>query len=153
VGQVIATDAAYEYRRVADEIEKWMYVPYHVARHRDQTNPFDTHGISAVTRGYGYLLASLLLPAVEAARTAEVRLQWQTGALQTVEALRMHAAQSGTLPPSLDAIKVVPVPLNPATGKPYEYRLDGATAVLDLPLSDGFSGVAWRFEITLANEN
>jgi hypothetical protein len=99
------------------------------------------------------MLATLLLPAVEAARAAEARLDWQTRAIQIVEAVRMHAAHSGALPTSLDEIEVVPVPLNPATNKPFQYRLDGETAVLDLPFSDGFAGVAWRFEITLADDD
>ena len=62
----------------------------------------------------------------------------------------MHAAQTGRLPKSLDEIKVVPVPENPATGKVFEYRLDDDTAILELPFRDGFPGTAWRFEITLA---
>jgi hypothetical protein len=83
-------------------------------------------------------------------RDAQTRLDWQLNALQTVEAIRMHAAAAGRLPATLAEIKVVPVPQNPVTGQGYEYRLDGDTAVLDLPESDGFAGVAWRFEITLA---
>ena len=79
-----------------------------------------------------------------------MRTQWQMGALRVVEAIRMHAAEAGTMPRSLDEIKIVPVPLNPVTLAPYQYRLDGQTAVLDLPFSDGMPSVAWRFEITLA---
>jgi hypothetical protein len=150
VGQVIAVDAAREYRRVADEIEKSMYIPYHVARQRELQVLFVDPPMAAVWRGYGYVLARLLLPAVEAARSAETRLEWQMHALQVIEALRMHAAQSGSLPVSLDEIQLVPVPSNPATNQPYQYHLDGKTAVLELPFSDGFSGIAWRFEITLA---
>ncbi len=154
VGQVVVVDAAREYRRVADEIEKWAYVPYYLARQRDSTELFDAHGATGVaTRGYGYVLAALLLPAVEAARAAEARLDWQTRALQIIEAIRMHAAQAGTLPSSLDEIKVVPLPLNPATNQAYQYRLEGATGVLELPFQDGFTGVAYRFEITLSDGN
>ncbi|MEM9660045.1 MAG: hypothetical protein AAF961_16910, partial [Planctomycetota bacterium] len=100
-------------------------------------------------RGYGYVLASLLLPATQAVRTAEMRLERQRNAIQVVEALRMHAAATGALPATLDEIRMAPVPNNPATGAPFEYRLDGETAILDLPTSDGTPGVAWRFEIKL----
>jgi hypothetical protein len=79
-----------------------------------------------------------------------MRLGWQMNALQTVEAIRMHAAQTGALPASLDEIEIVPVPDNPVTEKPYEYRLEGDTAVLELPFSDGMRSAAWRFEIKLA---
>ena len=71
------------------------------------------------------------------------------GALRVVEAVRMHAAEAGRLPASLDDIVIVPVPVNPITTLPYLYRLDGKMAVLDLPFSDGMPGVAWRFEIQL----
>ena len=153
VGQVIAIDAAREYRRLADELEKWMYVPYHVVRKRDPKHPFDKHGISAATQGYGYILAGLLFPAVQAARSAQARIDWQLRAMQVVEAVRMHAAASGALPASLNEIDVVPIPINPATNQPYAYHLDGDKAVLDLPFSDGFAGIAWRFEISLAADD
>ena len=48
----------------------------------------------------------------------------------------------------LDEVQVVPIPNNPATEKPFIYRLENDTAVLDLPKSDGFS-YARRYEITL----
>ncbi len=66
-----------------------------------------------------------------------------------IEALRMHAAATGSLPNSLDEIKSVPVPNNPVTGKPYVYRMEGETAVLDMPFSDGMTGMAQRFEIQI----
>ncbi len=150
VGQVIAVDSEREYRRVADAIEKWWYQPYRVARDRLREAEDETLGSVELSRGYGATLAALLLPAVNAARSAEERLQWQTDALRVVEAIRMHAAETGKLPASLDEIEVVPVPENPRTGKPFEYRWDGDAAVLELPFSDGFSGAAWRFEIRLA---
>ncbi len=37
----------------------------------------------------------------------------------------MHAAaHDGAMPRSLDEIKVVPVPLDPATNQPFSYELD-----------------------------
>jgi hypothetical protein len=150
VGQVVAIDAAREFRRLADELEKWTYQPYGVAR--DRAGEVEKMlGGNKLEGGYGRVMAALLLPALQSARAAEMRLQWQTNALRTVEAIRMHAAEAGKLPASLDEIKVVPVPENPATGESYQYRLDGNTGVIELPFSDGFRGVAWRFEIKLAN--
>ena len=68
----------------------------------------------------------------------------------TIEALRMHAAIVGRFPAGLDEIEHVPVPENPATGKRFNYRLSGETAMLELPFSDGMPGMSWRFEIQLA---
>jgi hypothetical protein len=148
VGQVLAVDAAREYRRIGAEFEKWWYVPF--PQMKSVANSADMFQGNKLAGGLGRVLAGLLMPALEAVRSAHVRLNWQLDALQVVEAIRLHAAETGKLPASLDEIKAVHVPLNPATEKPYQYRLDGDTAVLDLPFSDGFRGVAWRFEIKLA---
>jgi hypothetical protein len=150
VGQVVAVDAAHEYRRLADEFEKWWYIPYREARTRAKDAEKELGG-SKLNGGFGRLVANLLLPALSAARTAQVRLEWQTGGLQTLEAIRMHAAETGELPNSLDELKVVPLPENPATGRAYQYRRNGDGAVLELPASDGFPNIAWRFEIELAD--
>jgi hypothetical protein len=150
VGQVMSVDAAREFRRIADEYEKWWYQPYATARdHSDDAS--ELFQGNKLTGGYGRILAGLLLPAISAARTAQERHQWQTDGLRTVEAIRMHAAETGKLPRSLDDIRVVPVPVNRVTGRAYQYRLDGYKGVLDLPFSDGFPNIAWRFEIKLAD--
>lgn len=149
VGQAIALDARREYQRIADEMEKWYYVPYVEARQRERPDLFEQYGVASLKRGMGYMICALLLPAVEAARNAELRLARHISALQAIEAIRMHAAQEGELPESLDAITCVPVPENPSTSEPFAYRLNGDTALLDLPFSDGHPGAAWRFEIKL----
>jgi hypothetical protein len=150
VGQVIAIDTIREYRRFADSLEKWLYVPYHIRHMRHRIDELAVSD-NLATQSFGRVLALLLLPSVDAASSAEARVVWQMRALQIVEALRIHAAEFGELPATLDQITAVPVPLNPATNQPYKYRLDGSTAILELPLSDGFY-VGWRFEISLASE-
>ena len=43
----------------------------------------------------------------------------------------MHAAANGgKLPATLSEVKVVPVPTDPGTGRPFEYRLDGNAATV-----------------------
>ncbi|BBO30530.1 hypothetical protein [Lacipirellula parvula] len=149
VGQVLAIDAAREFRRIADVMEKWWYVP--VAQLKGVAiDSEEFRGGSSLEGNFAKAAAQVMLPALRSVRSAEVKLEWQLNALQTIEAIRMHAAQTGKLPAALDEIKAVPLPLNPLTGKPYQYRLDGDTAILELPSSDGISGSAWRFEIKLA---
>jgi len=151
VGQVVAIDSLREYRRISDEEEKWQYVPYGTMGQSGEPDLFWKIAQSGpLTRGYGYVAATLILPAVQAARSAEQRILWQMDAIRTVEAIRMHAAASGQLPRTLDEVRVVPVPLNPATDQPFAYDRNGDTAVLDLPFSDGIPGQAYRFEITLS---
>ena len=83
-------------------------------------------------------LSRLLIPAVRHALAAEVRLQSTLAATQTIEALRMHAAANGgQLPKSLDDVTIVPVPLNPATDKPFRYDFTDGLATPPLPAPAG----------------
>jgi hypothetical protein len=149
VGQVLAIDASREFRRIADQMEKWWYVP--TAQLKGVTiDAEEFRGGSPLDGNFAKAAAQAMLPALLSVRNAEVRLEWQLNALQTIEAIRMHAAKTGKLPAAIDEITAVPLPQNPLTGKQYQYRLDGETAILELPFSDGLTGSAWRFEIKLA---
>jgi len=75
-------------------------------------------------------LAALLMPAGGKILLADLRLQRRIEALRTAEALRQHAATTGKWPASLDEVKGIPLPLDPATLKPFDYTRDGETAVL-----------------------
>ncbi len=149
VGQVIAIDAAREYRRIADGFERQWYMPYLVAKKKNEEAEKQLQG-HKLSGGFGRVLAGLLMPSVNSVRDAGMRLEWQLNGIQTVEAIRMHAAETGKLPATLEEITIVPVPLNPLTEKPYAYRHEGEQAILELPFSDGIPNAAWRFEITLA---
>ena len=80
----------------------------------------------------------LLLPAFPAVNAAQYRAEQSLVLLQTIESLRMYAAEhDGALPPSLDQLSVPP-PLDPFTGKPVEYELSGEQAVLSGTPSGNF---------------
>jgi hypothetical protein len=65
---------------------------------------------------------------------AQARLDRRVAALRVVEAVRMYAAaHGGTLPESLESISEVPVPLDPVTGKPFGYHLEGSRAEVSGP--------------------
>lgn len=151
VGKVLLLDASREVRRIGDELEKWFYTDYVSAQEGIRQAELERERSSA-SDGIGGFLTRMLMPALQAVHGANARMGWQINALKTVEALRMHAAANGGFPQTLDEISVVPVPNNPITGEQYVYRLDGSTAVLELPFSDGISGVAWRFELQLAEK-
>jgi len=65
-------------------------------------------------------------------RQSEVRFQQQIAGLQVVEAIRMHLALTGKMPKKLEQIEVVPVPDNPATGKPFPYTVRQGVVELHL---------------------
>ena len=78
-------------------------------------------------------LAEVFLPAFFPAYTAQQRRQSIRHVFMTIEAIRMHLAENnGTFPASLDEITVVPVPDFPMTDEPFEYHLEGQTAVIDV---------------------
>jgi hypothetical protein len=64
------------------------------------------------------------------------RLIRRTAALTNVEAIRSYAAANGEkLPAHLEDITDTPVPNNPMTDKPFDYRVDGGVAILSDPQS------------------
>jgi hypothetical protein len=69
-------------------------------------------------------------------RVAEIyaRLDRELAALTTVEALRSYAAaHDGKLPAHLEDITDTPAPINPRSGTPFGYTLNGDTANLSDP--------------------
>jgi hypothetical protein len=69
-------------------------------------------------------------PAMYKVRLSQARLDQRIALLRHVEALRLYAAaHDGKLPAKLADVGV-PLPSDPFTGKPFRYRLDGATAHL-----------------------
>lgn len=138
--QVVAIHASRTTRRNCDELIKASYLPYPEAL--AWSDRFAAIFESGSSRLGGELLpvTRVLLPAQAQVIRAEARLERQLAALRVIEAIRLHlAASKGQLPASLDEVKIVPVPDNPVTGKPFPYSLrqDGGTshAVLEVPAS------------------
>ena len=85
-------------------------------------------------------------------------LERELDALQCIEAIRLYAnAHEGKLPNSLEAITDAPVPLDPVTGKPFLYQVNGDSATLSAPAPPGFRRTgddhqryAIRYELKLA---
>lgn len=80
---------------------------------------------------------ALLYPAVEKVHQAHSRVDRRLTQLRAVEAVRLHAAASGSVPKTLAEATTVPVPDDPATGKPFEYRAEGDTFTLSAPPPKG----------------
>jgi hypothetical protein len=133
----IHTSRSVEY--AFQEVFKLSFMPYHEALAREPAllKRLEEQGYLHGKLGgrEGLPITSLLMPAVAAVRHAEMRSARNPTALQVIEAIRMHAAATGKLPASLAEITIVPVPINPATGQPFEYQLDAAaaTGTLEFP--------------------
>ena len=118
-------------RERRDAMFKWANVPY-----ASSANEFKPVPLTAAERRANPLLAifALLEEGYGPSRLAAVRVDRQLDILQVVEAIRLDATRhEGRLPASLDAIKDLPIPLDQATGKSFEYRVHGDSATLIAP--------------------
>jgi hypothetical protein len=74
-------------------------------------------------------------------------------ALRTIEALRLYAAaHGGQLPDRLAEVTAVPMPIDPVTGRPFEYTRKGDTATLEGPPPEGddsHAGNTLRYSLTI----
>lgn len=114
-----------------DEYFKWTHVPFWQARQKMKPKELE-ESLKADADRYGWctMPTTVLLPAVSAVRIAEARCDQYIALVQTVEALRMFAAENnGKLPKSLADLSV-PAPVDPFTGQPVQYELDGEQATI-----------------------
>jgi hypothetical protein len=84
----------------------------------------------------------LLLPALDATHQAVVRTDRKIALLRTIEAMRIHADHNGRWPKELVDIRLVPVPLDPLTNKPYQYELNEGCVTITMPARKDGTGPA-----------
>jgi hypothetical protein len=107
-----------------DEMAKWFNLPYWLAK----------PGLDAVDAEIKKAVVQAppleLIPASAKVKMAQVRLNQTIAYLQILEALRLHAFNhDGALPPTLADTKL-PLPVDPVTGKPFEYSVTDGVATL-----------------------
>ena len=148
--QVVLLHEAATYDRLYDEMLKWQGLPYAIAK--PALERFDRELKEESARTGRMSLAALLLPAVTKVNLAQARRDRQINLLRTIEALRLYAAAHGQWPDRLADITDVPVPIDPISGQPLEYRRDGNKAFLTAPPPAGepaHQANSDRYEITL----
>lgn len=136
-------DAAY------DDVVKWTALPYWVGFERLRAQ-WDAREIPADGR---MNLLMMFMPPFSRAWTTAVERDRELAAMQIVEGLRAYAAgHDGRLPESLDALTDTPASLDPSTGKPFGYRVEGRTATIESPPLAGGGRKGLRYEMTIALE-
>lgn len=127
VESLLAIDWIHEAQAWNDNVYKWLALPYwqsHVAIEKAEEN------LSASDSAQANPLMSFS-PGVAAALKQVAQVERQRAMLQTIEAVRAYARlHSGKLPQSLDVLTETPAPLDPMTGKPFQYRANGMSATL-----------------------
>ena len=142
--QVILLDEKLDYEIHRDEVLTMTAVPYWEAEKTLAAGDED------LNKGEHLFL---WWPALIKVRQATARLDQRLALLRCVEALRIYAAENGgKLPAKLDGVKL-PLPVDPITGKPFAYELDGDTATLHgTPPVGREKEAAYnvRYEVTIA---
>jgi len=115
-------------QELRDEVLKVTYLPYPAARPMIDGI---VERLRSTPDSEAKRVAKMFLPVIQKVPAVPVRLDRKIAALRAIEALRLHAATNGgQLPERLDQVTVVPIPDDPGTAKPFEYRKDGAKAML-----------------------
>ncbi len=134
--EVVARALVGQYRDLRDDRFKVGYLPWRDARSRIKEADQRLKSV----KPWPLAVLAELQPSIINCLNAQMRLDRRVAALRVVEAIRLYAAShDGKLPEELIQITEVPVPEDPATGKPFEYCRDGAASVLTLPEA-GLSG-------------
>lgn len=141
-----------KYRELADEHRKWFLMPPADAIPGLARAGEKAKKVKADAKNDMVLQVFLLiLPAVEKVHNATVRMDRKVAMMRTVEAIRLHMAVTKTLPAKLADVKLVPVPDDPLTAKPFEYAATETGFTLTCPPGLGAIGrtVDYRFEVTV----
>lgn len=136
------------YHEVRDEVFKVTYLPFPEAR---PGIPEAEKRVKEQPDTEAGRIVGQFLPAISPVGQAQNRIERRLALLRAVEALRLHAAANGgRLPEKLADVTVVPVPNDPGTDRPFEYRLDGQTATLTGRLAgEPLPTTGLRYRVTL----
>jgi hypothetical protein len=153
--QAVMIYSLYQYDRQRDDQFKWLSVPYWQARAGLQKAEKGLKR-SKASMDEGFPIGPLLLPAVQKVFFASARSERRIAALRCIEAVRLYAAaHDGKLPESLDEITEVPVPIDPVTGKAFDYKLAEGKAALVGPPPSGEAAQPGnntvRYELSVAH--
>lgn len=140
--QVVALWAYRDFRVSQEELLKWTYVE-NGTKHPGYAEAKDA--VNAAAKRLDRLFFHGLLTGLGSDFSSHNRIFELTdrdarrrAALRCVEAIRLHAALNrGTWPKTLEDITSVPVPFDPITNKPFEYRVKDNRAILSSPLRPG----------------
>lgn len=147
--QAVALFHLEELDRARDEFIKWLAVPpsqgFEKLQQVEQAE-------RAKAKEIGNVLLGMLMPAMIKTYYAQVRTERLVASLRAAEALRMHVARVGQPPAKWSDITVVPLPIDPFTGKGFDewYVFKDGKAVLNVPAPPGMTGrLGKRFEFVV----
>jgi hypothetical protein len=134
--QVALIYLLHTYQRIQDDQCKWAALPYWQASVGLQKAEND---IRTAASHLDLMPFNEFLPAVQKVYEARVRFDRRVAALRCIEAIRLYAAaHQGKLPETLSDITEVPIPVDPVTGRGFDYAVAGDRVTLrESRLADG----------------
>jgi hypothetical protein len=148
VAQAVMLYSMATFAQLRDEQFRWLCLPYaeaaELARRDEQRSSKEAANREIIP------LAQIYLPSLRMVFSAGARTDRRIAALRLIEALRLYAADhEGRLPAVLSEITTVPVPIDPVTGKVFEYAQTGDTATISSPPTDKSKQSGLRYEIKM----
>lgn len=135
--QVVFLSEFESYRELADDHRKWFLTPFPEAFEGFPKTTAKLKKAQKDRQGDTLFQTFLMvLPAVEKVHQAGARTERRIAVLRAVEAVRVHTEAAAGLPKELTDIKKVPVPLDPLTGKAFEYSVTADGFTLSSPESE-----------------
>ena len=138
---------AADYRRyevVRDQLFTWFALPY--SQSLPGMRDFEQRLKADPDRS---IFSNVFLPALAQVVQSAARLDQNLATLQVIEALRYHAAQTGSFPAKLADIDL-PLPADPVSGKPFGYSLqDGVATITQTPSRRGEPSYNREYVVTL----
>jgi hypothetical protein len=133
--ELVAVYLADRYRALRDDLFKVSYLPAPEALREQDAAVKRLEAVKSPAMAFFVALHSGSPPATFLRPLAsQLGLDRRIATLRVIEAIRLSAAaHDGALPEALDQITEVPVPEDPATGKPFIYRRAGSAALLHGP--------------------
>ena len=147
--QLLLLEGRYRFLEQRDDMIKWMMLGYPQAESRMLVK--DGKLTWPTTPEFERSLFAPIMTQAFKVRQAQVRIQQRLALLRLAEAIRLHAAKTGKLPESLDAIEV-PAPVDPVTGKAFTYALKDGVAYIRGAIAKGQEKnyvFRVRYELTL----
>ena len=149
VTQAIFTYMHETYEVWRDYLFKWFSLPYWQAREGQRR--FEREFARWRAGEGGANIFASILPSLSRAYFVTAQVQRQIAALQTIEAVRVYAADhDGKLPARLGDVKDAPPPIDPVLGRPFGYQAAAGRFILDAPAPPGMPArKGWRYIVTV----
>ncbi|HEV3238700.1 MAG TPA: hypothetical protein VGZ25_17055 [Gemmataceae bacterium] len=129
--QVVSIHSMRQFLEHQDDVFKWLSLPIPEAKAGLEQS--EKRLRAAIARKDTLPLFSLI-PGMAKVYDAHCRLARRLAALRCLEAIRMHAKENKGKPPAkLEDITLVPAPMDPVTGKSFEYFVKDQTIILKAP--------------------